>query len=85
VVETGEPFRSLHHPRRRWRKTLQSNASEAPPVINLAVDLSVAKALQTKRVLTTRPTRTSHPCANRLFRQRELALYQPKVPIRAHR
>lgn len=24
VVETGEPFRSLHHPQRRWRKTLQS-------------------------------------------------------------
>jgi integrase len=23
-LETGEPFRSLHHPQRRWRKTLQS-------------------------------------------------------------
>jgi hypothetical protein len=23
-VETGEPFRTLHHPQRRWRKTLQS-------------------------------------------------------------
>jgi hypothetical protein len=54
------------------------SASEAPPALNLAVDLSVAEALKAKRVLTTRPTRTSHPCANRLFRQGELALNQPK-------
>src|SRR4051812_18692441 len=138
-VETGEPFRSLHHPQRRWRKTLQSlkvryrrpytarqtsvswslmagknplwvakqhghsiatmlrayaawaegtaeidveaikrsmNASEAPPAINLAVDLSVAEALQAKRTLATRPARTAQQCANRLFRRGELALSQ---------
>jgi hypothetical protein len=135
-VETGEPFRTLHHPQRRWRKTLQSlkvryrrpytarqtsvswslmagknplwvakqhghsiatmlrayaawaegtaevdvqaikrsmNASEAPPAINLAVDLSVAEALQAKRALTTRPARTSRSCANRLFRHGKVA------------
>jgi hypothetical protein len=131
-VETGEPFRSLHHPQRRWRKTLQSlkvryrrpytarqnsvswslmagknplwvakqhghsiatmlrayaawaegtaevdveaikrsmNASEAPPAINL----SVAEALQAKRALTTRSTRTSQSCANHLFCKRKMA------------
>lgn len=140
-LETGKPFRSLHHPQHRWRKTLQSlkvryrrpytarqtsvswslmagknplwvakqhghsiatmlrayaawaedtaevdveamkrsmNASEAPPTINLAVDLSVAQALQSKRALTTRPTRTSHSCANRLFRHGQLAVNQTK-------
>jgi hypothetical protein len=134
--ETGEPFRSLHHPQRRWRKTLQSlevryrrpytarqtsvswalmagknplwvakqhghsiatmlrayaawaedtaevdveaikrsmNASEAPPSINLAVDLSVADALLAKRALTTRPARTFQSCANRLFRKGKMA------------
>jgi hypothetical protein len=143
-VETGEPFRSLHHPQRRWRKTLQSlkvryrrpytarqtsvswslmggrnplwvakqhghsiatmlrayaawaegtaeadveaikrsmNASEAPPAINLAVDLSVAEALQAKRALKTRSTRTTHRCANRLFRQGELAVNQAKEKL----
>jgi integrase len=113
-LETGESYRSLHHPQHRWRKTLQSlkvryrrpytarqtsvswalmagknplwvakqhghsiatmlrayaawaedtaevdveaikrsmNATEAPPAINLAVDLSVAEALQAKRRL----------------------------------
>jgi hypothetical protein len=53
------------------------NASEAPPAINLAVDLSVAEALQAKRELTTQPTRTSRACANRLFRHGELAVNQP--------
>jgi integrase len=138
-VETGEPFRTLHHPQRRWRKTLQSlkvryrrphtarqtsvswnlmvgknplwvakqhghsiatmlrayaawaeetaevdveaikrsmNAGEAPLAISLAVDLSVAEALQAKRALTTRPTHTSRACANRLFRHGELAVNQ---------
>jgi transposase len=138
-VETGEPFRSLHHPQRRWRKTLQSlkvrcrrpytarqtsvswslmagknplrvakqhghsiatmlrayaawaegtaevdveaikrsmNASEAPPAINLAVHLSVAEALQAKRALEARPTRTARTCANRLFRHGEMAVSQ---------
>jgi integrase len=138
-VETGEPFRSLDHPQRRWRKTLRSlkvryrrpytarqtsvswslmagknplwvakkhghsiatmlrayaawaegtaevdveaikrsmNASEAPLAINLAVNLSVAEALQAKHALTFRPTRKSRPCANRLFRHRELAVNQ---------
>ncbi|MDB6162355.1 MAG: alpha/beta hydrolase fold family protein [Gammaproteobacteria bacterium] len=32
------------------------NVSEAPPVINLAVDLSVAEALQARRASTIRPT-----------------------------
>ena len=54
------------------------NASEAPPEINLAVVLSVAEALQARRVLTTRPTRTSHSCAKRLFRKGELAVNQPR-------
>jgi hypothetical protein len=45
------------------------NASQAPPAINLAVDLSVAEALQAKRALKFRPTRTSRSCANRLFRK----------------
>jgi hypothetical protein len=49
------------------------NASEAPPAINLAADLSVAEALQTRRALTTRPERTSQSCAHRLFRLGELA------------
>jgi integrase len=116
-VEAGEPFRTLHHPQRRWRKTLQSlkvryrppytarqtsvswnlmagknplwvakqhghsiatmlrayaawaegtaevdveaikrsmNATEAPPAINLAADLSVAEALQARRASTIR-------------------------------
>jgi integrase len=116
-VETGEPFRTLHHPQRRWRKTLQSlkvryrppytarqtsvswnlmagknplwvakqhghsiatmlrayaawaegtaevdveaikrsmNTNEAPPAINLAVNLSVAEALQARRASTIR-------------------------------
>src|SRR5882757_3537118 len=116
-VETGEPFWSLHHPQRRWRKTLQSlkvryrrpytarqssvswslmagknplwaskqhghsiatmlrayaawaegtaevdvgaikrsmNATEAPQTINLAVDLSVAEALDSRRTSTIR-------------------------------
>jgi hypothetical protein len=52
------------------------NASEAPPAINLAVDLSVAKALQAKRAPTFGPTRTAHLCANRLFRREELAVNQ---------
>ena len=43
------------------------NASEAPPAISLAVNLSVADALQTRRALPVRPTRISAPCANRLF------------------
>jgi flavorubredoxin len=38
------------------------NATEAPLAINLAVDLSVAEALQAKRMLTTRATRTAHSC-----------------------
>src|ERR1700759_154913 len=49
------------------------NASEAPPALNLAVDLSVAEALQAKRALAIRPTRTPWSCANRLFRQRKMA------------
>jgi hypothetical protein len=49
------------------------NATEAPPAINLAVDLSVAEALQAKRVLTTRSTRTSQSCVNRLFRKGKMA------------
>jgi integrase len=143
-VETGEPFRTLHHPQRRWRKTLQSlkvryrrpytarqtsvswslmagknplwvakqhghsiatmlrayaawaegtaevdveaikrsmNATEAPPSLNLAVDLSVAEALQAKRRLATRPARTAQSCANRLFRHEELALSQTKESL----
>jgi integrase len=143
-VETGESFRSLHHPQRRWRKTLQSlkvryrrpytarqtsvswslmagknplwvakqhghsiatmlrayaawaegtaevdveaikrsmNASEASPAINLAVNLSVAEALQAKRVLISRPTRPARACANHLFRKGELALNQPKEKL----
>ena len=48
------------------------NASEAPPTINLAVDLSVAEALQTRKVLTIRPTPISRPWANRLFRNVEM-------------
>jgi hypothetical protein len=53
------------------------NAREAPPAINLAVDLSVADALQARRALRTRLTRTSQSCANRLFRHGELAVNQP--------
>jgi hypothetical protein len=52
------------------------NATEAPSAINLAVDLSVAEALQAKRRLATRPTRTVQSCVNRLFRRGELALSQ---------
>jgi hypothetical protein len=52
------------------------NASEAPPAINLAVDLSVAEALQAKRALEARPTRTARTCANRLFRHGEMAVSQ---------
>jgi integrase len=48
------------------------NASEAPPTINLAVDLSVAEALQTRKVLTIRPMPISRPWANRLFRNVEM-------------
>jgi hypothetical protein len=57
------------------------NASEAPPAINLAVDLSLAEALQAKRALITRPTRLAQSCANRLFRNGELALNQPKEKL----
>jgi hypothetical protein len=46
------------------------NACEAPPAINLAVDLSVADALQAKRTLAIRPPRTFQSCANRLFPDR---------------
>ncbi len=49
------------------------NASEAPPAINLAVDLSVAEALQTRHALTARPERTTQSCPSRLFRLGELA------------
>ena len=55
------------------------NATEAPPAINLAVDLSVAEALQAKRKLTNRPMRTSRSCANRLFCHGQLAVNQTKV------
>jgi hypothetical protein len=48
------------------------NASEAPPAINLAVNLSVAE-LQEKRRLATQPTRTVQSCANRLFHRGESA------------
>jgi integrase len=48
------------------------NASDAPPTLTLAVDLSLAKALQTRRALTPRPPRTIPSCANRLFRNGEL-------------
>jgi hypothetical protein len=135
-AETGESFKSLHNPQRRWRQTLQSlkvryrrpytarqtsvswnlmagknplrvakqhghsiatmlraytawaegtaevdveaikrsmNTGEAPPAINLAVDVLVAGALQAKRALATRPMRTPRSCANRLFRNGELA------------
>jgi hypothetical protein len=57
------------------------NASEAPPAINLAVDLSVAKALQAKRALPNRPTRPSRSCANRLFCHGELAVSQTKEKL----
>jgi hypothetical protein len=48
------------------------NSSAAPPAINLAVNLSVAEALQAKRALKTQPMRTTRVCANRLFRNRKL-------------
>src|SRR3954447_23953120 len=57
------------------------NSTEAAPAINLAVDLSVAEALQAKRRLATRPTRTVRSCANRLFRRGELALSQTKMKL----
>jgi hypothetical protein len=47
------------------------NAGEAPPAANLAVDLSVAKALQTRKASTKQPTRICRPWANRLFRKVE--------------
>jgi len=43
------------------------NASEAPPMINLAVDLSVAEALQTRKASTICPMPISRPWANGLF------------------
>jgi hypothetical protein len=57
------------------------NATEAPPAINLAVDLSVAEALQVKRRLANRSTRTVRSCANRLFRRGELAENQTKEKL----
>jgi hypothetical protein len=57
------------------------NATEAPPIRNLAVNPSVAQALQTKPALTIPPTRTSRSCANRLFRRRELAVNQAKEEL----
>jgi hypothetical protein len=45
--------------------------------IRLAVDLSVAEALQAKRALKGRPTRTSLACAKRWSRNEELAVNQP--------
>jgi hypothetical protein len=52
------------------------NSSAAPPAIDLAVNLSVAEALQAKRALPNRPRRTARVCANRLFRNGELAVSQ---------
>jgi len=45
------------------------NATEAPPPRNLAVNLSVAEALQTKRALALRSPHRIWSCANRLFRR----------------
>jgi hypothetical protein len=52
-------------------------AGEALPAINLAVNLSVAEALQTRRTLATMPERVSESCAHRLIRKGELAVNQP--------
>jgi len=43
------------------------NASEAPPMINLAVDMSVAEALQTRKASTICPMPISRPWANGLL------------------
>jgi hypothetical protein len=48
------------------------NASEAPPTNNLAVDLSVAEALQMRRAPTDGPTRAFQTYPNWLFRNEEL-------------
>ena len=52
------------------------NTSEAPPTRNLAVNLSVAEALQTKRALALRSPQKISPCTNRLFRHRKVAVNQ---------
>jgi hypothetical protein len=57
------------------------DAREAPPAINLAVNLSVAEALQARHALTTRPARTFLSCANRLFRNGEFAGNGPKEEL----
>jgi hypothetical protein len=57
------------------------NASESPPSRNLAVNLSVAEALQTKRALAIRSPHRISSCANRLFRHRELAVNQTKKKL----
>jgi hypothetical protein len=43
------------------------NATEAPPTRNLAVNLSVAEALQAKRTIAIRPPHRISSCTNRLF------------------
>ena len=48
------------------------NASEAPPTNNLAVDLSVAEALQMGRASTDGPMRAFQTYPNWLFRNEEL-------------
>jgi hypothetical protein len=57
------------------------NASEAPTTPNLAVNLSVAEALQMKRALAIRSPHRTSSCAHRLFRRVKLTVNQTKEKL----